>query len=141
MIRRKNVDFLIEQFWRKGYLTLSRKFGTYLPEPDKVGDFDVDVVARQKNKYAIGFALNQDEFSNFDNLINKIKYLATRQTRFGNVPVVLFIGVKEEDFIRLKLIINRIDEGIRKNIKLVKLSDPQEATRLSLVTRNQPLFS
>ena len=37
--RRKNVDLLVEQFWRKGYLTLSRKFGTYLPEPTSVGGF------------------------------------------------------------------------------------------------------
>ena len=46
--KRTSVDLLIEQFWKQGYLTLSRKFGTYLPEPSRVGMFDVDVIARQK---------------------------------------------------------------------------------------------
>ena len=51
---RKNVDQLVEQFWKRGYFTVSRKFGTYLPEPSKVGNFDVDIIARYKKDYAIG---------------------------------------------------------------------------------------
>ncbi len=41
---RKNVDQLVDQFWKRGYFTVSRKFGTYLPEPSKVGGFDVDII-------------------------------------------------------------------------------------------------
>lgn len=46
--RRKDVDLLIEEFWKKGYLTLYRKYGTYLPEPSNIGGFEVDVIAKQK---------------------------------------------------------------------------------------------
>ena len=102
LLRRKNVDLLVEQFWRKGYLTLSRKFGTYLPEPTLVGGFEVDVVARQKNKYAIGLTITDDDLNNQALLSNKIQHLATRHTRNGNVPVVLFIGVKEGNFKEVK---------------------------------------
>ena len=45
---RRNIDRLVEQFWKRGYLTLSRRYGTYLPEPAKVGTFEVDIVARYK---------------------------------------------------------------------------------------------
>ncbi len=43
------VDSLVAQFWKRGYLTVSRRFGTYLPEPERVGEFNVDVVARLRN--------------------------------------------------------------------------------------------
>jgi hypothetical protein len=56
-LRRRSIDLLVDQFWKYGFTTLKRKFGTYLPEPEKVGRFEIDVVARQKerlcNRYSI----------------------------------------------------------------------------------------
>ncbi|MCK7519913.1 MAG: hypothetical protein MZV64_20395 [Ignavibacteriales bacterium] len=101
--RRKNVDLLVEQFWRKGYLTLSRKFGTYLPEPTSVGGFEVDVVARQKNKYAIGLTITDDDLNNPALLSNKIQHLATRHTRNGNFPVDVIYRSKRRKFQRSKI--------------------------------------
>jgi len=75
------VDSLVTQFWKRGYLTVSRRFGTYLPEPERVGDFEVDVVARQRNKYAIGISINEDELNSAE-LADKIYYLATRHTKY-----------------------------------------------------------
>jgi hypothetical protein len=38
---RERVDELITHFWRNGYLTLSRKFGKYLPDPKPIGGYSV----------------------------------------------------------------------------------------------------
>lgn len=62
--RRKDVDLLIEEFWKKGYLTLYRKYGTYLPEPSNIGGFEVDVIAKQKENFAIGINLIDQDFKN-----------------------------------------------------------------------------
>ena len=50
----KNIELLQDQFWKRGYMTISRRFGTYLPEPAKVGMFNVDIIAKYKDDYAIG---------------------------------------------------------------------------------------
>lgn len=141
ILRRKNVDLLVEEFWRKGYLTLSRKFGTYLPEPTSVGGFEVDVVARQKNKFAIGLTLNDEDLKNQTSLLNKIKYLATRQTRHGNIPVMLFIGVKDENFKTVKLLIDQLEEDVRKNIKLILITEHKTVIRKRHEEKSIPLFS
>lgn len=141
ILRRKNVDLLVEEFWRKGYLTLSRKFGTYLPEPTSVGGFEVDVVARQKNKFAIGLTLNDEDMKNQTSLLNKIKYLATRQTRYGNIPVMLFIGVKDENFKTIKLLIDQLEEDVRKNIKLILITEHRTVIRKRHEEKSIPLFS
>ena len=141
LLKRRSVDLLVEQFWRKGYLTLSRKFGTYLPEPTSVGGFDVDIIARQKNKYAIGLTINDEDLKDNNSLIIKLSYLATRQTRFGNTPVMLFVGVKQENFRYLKATIDQLEEDIRKNIKLVQISDHPTTSPQKFDDRRQPLFS
>ena len=40
------VDYLIDHLWQHGYLTLSRKFGKYLPAPPRMGEYEVDAVAK-----------------------------------------------------------------------------------------------
>jgi len=137
---RKNIDLLVEQFWKKGYLTISRKYGTYLPEPGKVGAFDVDIVARYRNDYAIGINLDRNEL--FDpNLSKKLIYLATRHTKFSNKLVKLFAGVLEENFKQAKAIIDELDENVKKNIKLFRIVDKSlPSTRKSRFETNV-LFS
>lgn len=141
LLKRKSVDFLVEQFWRKGYLTLSRKFGTYLPEPTTVGGFEVDIVARQKNKYAIGLTINDEDLKDQNALLKKLGYLATRQTRKGNIPVMLFVGVKEEYFNEVKMIVDQLEEDIRKNIKLFQITVRQSIAKKGTKERTAPLFS
>jgi hypothetical protein len=141
LLKRKSVDLLVEQFWRKGYLTLSRKFGTYLPEPDSVGGFDVDIIARQKNRYAIGVTLIEEELKDQNSLITKLKYLASRQTRAGNSPVLLFVGVKSDYLGQVRLIVDQLDEEIRKNIRLFQITDHQNLTTRRAERSAHPLFS
>lgn len=115
--RRKEIDLLIEQLWKRGYLTLSRKYGTYLPEPSSIGGFEVDIIARLRNSYAIGITLNRDDLKD-PSTLNKLKYLATRKNRNSSKKVSLFIGVQKQDFSIARKMISRIEEDVRKNIRL-----------------------
>jgi hypothetical protein len=120
--RKKEIDLLVEQFWKRGYLTLSRKYGTYLPEPSNIGGFEIDIIARQKDNYAIGLTLDQTDLHD-TTLINRLRYLATRQTKNSNKKVLLFVGVSKTDFPSAKKLLNSIEEDIRKNIRLFLIEE------------------
>ena len=119
---RKNVDQLVQQFWKRGYFTVSRKFGTYLPEPSKVGNFDVDIIARYKTDYAIGITLAEQDLQKI-NLSEKLTYLATRHTKYSNKKVKLFVGVPVICFKQAKILIEQLDADVQKNIKLFQIVD------------------
>lgn len=119
---RKKVDLLVNQFWKKGYLTVSRKYGTYLPEPGMVGRFNVDIIAKHKNDYAIGINLSTKDFSD-NNLSEKLIYLATRHTKYTNKKVKLFIGVPASNHSQAKMLIESFDEEVQKNISLFRIVD------------------
>ncbi len=119
---RKNIDLLQVQFWKRGYMTVSRRFGTYLPEPAKVGMFEVDIVARHKDNYAIGINLSESDFID-DKIINKLRYLATRHTKYTNRKVRLFVGVSNKYFKHAKLLLERLEQEVQKNIKLFQIVD------------------
>ena len=120
--KRKYVDTLIKNFWKHGYMTVKRKFGTYLPEPEKVGEFDIDIVARQKKDYAIGITLTTEELSN-PKLLEKIIFLATRHTKFSNRKVQLFLGVPSKHYKKVKQLIEHLEDEVRKNIKLISITE------------------
>ncbi len=121
-IKRRNIDLLIEEFWKLGYLTVSRKFGTYLPEPSKVGKFEVDIVARQRKNYAIGITLSYADL-NDPSLFDKLNFLATRQTRYTNKRVILFVGVPKDLFKNIKVLVDSLTSEVKNNIKLFEIMD------------------
>lgn len=121
-IKRKNIDYLIEQFWKNGYLTLSRKFGTYLPEPEKIGGFDVDIIAKQGKEYALGITISEEDFRD-PKLLDRISFLATRKTKFTQKQVLLYIGIPEEHLLLAKGLIDSLSNDIKNNIKLFSLAD------------------
>jgi excinuclease UvrABC helicase subunit UvrB len=123
LIQKKNIDLLIDHFWKQGYLTISRKFGTYLPEPTKIGGHEVDIIAKFKNDYAIGIILSEDDIESYS-ISDKLTYLASRQTRWTNKKVVLFVGVPFQLFGKAKLIIQSLNEEVKKNIRLIQIIDP-----------------
>ncbi len=132
LVKRRTVDLLVEQFWKHGYLTVSRKFGTYLPEPAKVGSFDVDIVAKQKNNYAIGITLTADDLS--DGSINeKLNFLASRQTKYTNKRVLLFIGAPVSIYKNVKVLLESLAPEIKKNIRLFQI----EERKVQLSRRNR----
>ncbi|MGE5430214.1 MAG: hypothetical protein ACM3QX_04020 [Syntrophomonadaceae bacterium] len=119
---RENVDQLIKHFWQNGYLTVSRKYGTYLPAPDPVGTYSVDAVGRNDKKYALGIVLSTQDLDD-SRIFSKLNYLATRQTRFSNKKVALFAGVDAQDLSKAKLTIDSLGEDVKKNIRLVVLNN------------------
>ena len=124
LMKRRTVDLLVEQFWKHGYLTVSRKFGTYLPEPAKVGTFDVDIIAKQKNNYAIGITLTADDLKNTD-ITERLNFLATRQTKYTNKRVLLFIGTPVDIYKNVKVLLETLSPDVRKNIRLFQIEERQ----------------
>ena len=135
---RKYIDILVNHFWKLGYFTVSRRFGTYLPEPSNVGKFRVDIIGRQKNRYAIGITLLEVDLKD-DALIEKIVFLASRKTRNSNSPVMLIIGVQPECYRQIKNIVDRLSPEVRKNIKLTQIHDVS-VTRQSISKRKQQII-
>lgn len=139
--KRKDVDALIEQFWKRGYMTLSRKYGTYLPEPDKVGIYDVDVVARYNDSFAIGIVLTDEDFFDLKKTQNKIVYLSTRQTKFNGKKVALFVGVSLKNYKTAKSLLETLPDEVRKNIRLIQIIDRQNSEQTTRRKNNNVLFS
>ncbi|MCH7827818.1 MAG: hypothetical protein IIC75_07600 [Bacteroidetes bacterium] len=127
-IKRKHIDLLVEDFLRLGYLTVSRKYGIYLPEPQKVGKFSIDVIARYNKNFAIGLTLN-DEDVNRSDLMDMINFLASRKTKFTNKRVMLFLGVVPNHYQRIKILLSSLGDSVRKNIKLFNLNERQVSSR------------
>jgi hypothetical protein len=122
LTKQEKVDDLISYFWKNGYLTLSRKFGTYLPEPNNIGQYPVDAVGRLKKKYAIGIILTEDELDD-PKIYSKLEFLATRQTKYSQRRITLFIGVPKNLVNKAKLVVNSLSEAAKKSIKIVPTRD------------------
>ncbi|MFC2134021.1 hypothetical protein ACFLTH_05335 [Bacteroidota bacterium] len=125
MIRATNkdrVDALIDHFWQKGYLTISRKFGTYLPAPKPIGNYEVDAIAKYKEKVVLGITLTENDLED-PKIISRLNFLATRHTRYSNKRVTLFIGVPNKFLTKAKQIISDLDEEARSHIRLVGLKN------------------
>jgi hypothetical protein len=137
---KRAIDLLVNEFWRLGFFTISRRLGTFLPEPANVGNFRVDAVGRLKEKYAIGIVLNKEDIFNPD-LLEKLSYLATRKSRTSNKTVTLFLGVDDNYSKQLKELLASLDETIRKNIKLIRIEDNDFNTHQSTNQPSQIFFS
>jgi len=118
---KESVDALIEHFWKYGYLTLSRKYGTYLPAPQKVGNYEIDAVAKYKQKLALGISLTEEDLNNPES-ISKISFLASKDANNPGKKVTLFVGVPAESVAKAKIIISGFEETVKKNIKVVPLN-------------------
>ncbi|MBT8379780.1 MAG: hypothetical protein KJN64_11155 [Ignavibacteria bacterium] len=123
---REIIDSLVNEFWRLGYFTLSRRMGKYLPEPTAIGNFKVDVVGRQRDKYAVGIILNLNDLNDL-NLIEKIKYLASRHSKSSRKPVTLLVGVPEYYHKLAKQKISSLDGELKRNVKIVKITENRNA--------------
>jgi len=139
--RRRDIDLLIEEFWKKGYLTLFRKFGTYLPEPSKIGGFEVDVIAKLKDNFAIGITLTEQDFNDPSSVKNRLSYLAQRQTRVSNKKVQLFVGVSILNYKYAKALLDELDPETKKNIKLFEISEKPELSLRTITKPEKILFS
>jgi len=135
---RKLVDSVIDQFWKLGYLTLSRKFGTYLPEPPRIGQYEVDAIARQNENYAIGIALHESDFGD-TKLLQKLSFLACRQTKRSNKRVMLLVGVPYSKMRMAKELIEYLPIEAKLNVKLFPVSNEPINRKGSIKNRQSKL--
>ncbi|HPN38456.1 MAG TPA: hypothetical protein PL041_08625 [Melioribacteraceae bacterium] len=117
---RERVDELITHFWRNGYLTLSRKFGKYLPEPKPIGGYSVDAIGKFKKKYVIGLILNENDIKD-PQTVAKLNFLATRNTQNREVRVTLFLGIPAKMIYEASLLIDKTVPEAKNNIKIIPL--------------------
>ncbi|HEX7358295.1 MAG TPA: hypothetical protein VF270_11350 [Ignavibacteriaceae bacterium] len=141
MERRREIDLLIEEFWKKGYLTLFRKYGTYLPEPSNIGGFEVDVIAKQKDNFAIGITLSDQDFKDPAFIKNKLSYLAQRQSRGTNKKVQLFVGVSIINLKFAKALLDELDPETKRNIKLFQITEKPDLFKRKEQKSDKILFS
>ncbi len=118
--KRDKVDKLIDQFWKHGFLTLSRKYGTYLPEPKPIGQYDVDAVGKYKKKLAIGITVSEEDF-NSNNLITKINFIAKGYPRLNNFLLTIFVAVPSELFLKASMYLYQLDNDVQSKIKLISI--------------------
>jgi hypothetical protein len=118
----ERVDSLIDHLWQHGYLTLSRKFGKYLPAPPRMGEYEIDAVARYKKKIALGITAS-DEDLNDPTFITKLDFLANYQARFPQHRITLFLGVPYNSIVKASLLISSLDIQTQKHIKVVALTE------------------
>ena len=115
------VDSLIEHFWKNGFLTLSRKHSKYLPNPSKIGEFEVDAVGKYNKKFILGLTLTQEDINN-PRILRKIKFLANQRNKYSSKLVTLFLGVHENLIPQAKKLISKLEEVTQKQIKIVSTS-------------------
>ncbi len=119
------VDSLIQHFWKNGYLTLSRKHGKYLPNPSKVGEFEVDAVGKLNKKFVLGLTLSESDIKS-PNILRKIKFLANQRNKYSTRPVTLFLGVPDNLLSQAKKILSELEEEVQKHIKIVSTSPSED---------------
>lgn len=133
--RKNSVDLLITEFWKNGYSTLSRKFGKYLPDPPKIGDYEIDLLARKGKDYAIGLSLSSFDLSDLK-ILEKIRFLASRRIKHSNKPVTLFLGIPMKIYKPIRELIDSLDSGVKRNIKIVALIEKPSLDLFSVLNEN-----
>ncbi|HRI45971.1 MAG TPA: hypothetical protein PK559_02600 [Ignavibacteriaceae bacterium] len=118
--KQRAIDLLINHFWQNGYITVKRRFGTYLSEPPKIGDYEIDVLAKQRKNFAIGITILSEDVKN-PGLLNKIAFLAARESRFTKKRIPLFVGVSLDHVSLIKGLVNSLDDSLKTMIKIIPL--------------------
>jgi hypothetical protein len=122
---KERIDSLVKHFWKNGFLTLSRKHGTYLPSPNPIGDYEVDAVGKLNKKYVLGITLKKEDLEN-PNTLQKIKFLASQKNKFSLQKVTLFLGCPDEIRSDVETLLLQLDENLRKNIRIVSTSSEND---------------
>ncbi len=120
--KRERVDLLIDHLWQHGYLTLSRKYGKFLPSPPMMGNYEVDAVAKYKKKIAIGLTVSEEEL-NEPNFLSKLDFLVHYNSRFPKNRFTLFLGVPYNAVVKTSVLVSSLPEEIQNHIKIVTLPE------------------
>lgn len=118
---RERVDSLISQFWKDGYLTVSRKHGSFLPVPERVGTYEIDALGKYKKNYVIGITLHEEDLIN-GKILAKINYLSSRNTIYSQKKVKLFVSVPSKLLTQANELISKLPAENKNCIKLVPIT-------------------
>ncbi len=132
----RNIDSLVGQLWAHGFTPVSRRFGTYLPSPQRIGGYDVDVIAKNNKDHALAIYVSDRELRE-PGILNKISFLACRKLKYSNKKVLLFVGVSSVSYPLMKDLIASLDAEIRKQIRLIVVSEPVGADLFAAEGRNR----
>lgn len=121
-LKRERVDLLIDHLWQQGYLTLSRKFGKYLPAPPTISGYEVDSISKYKKKLAIGITISEEELNDLQ-FITKLEAIVNYQMQNPVNRVTLFIGVPYNYVVKATMLISTMNLETQKHIKIVALPE------------------
>jgi len=121
-LKREKVDLLIDHLWQQGYLTLSRKFGKYLPAPPTISGYEVDAISKYKKKLAIGVTISGEELNEIK-FLTKIESILNYQLQNPVNRVTLFIGVPCNLVVKATMLISTMQQEIQKHIKIIALPE------------------
>lgn len=94
----------------------------------------------KKSNYAIGVILTIEDL-NQPNILERLKFLATRQTKFTNRKVMLFVGTHVDNYSIAKSILEKLEPDVRKNIRLFPINDRPIISNRKTQSKNKTLFS
>lgn len=121
-LKREKVDLLIDHLWQQGYLTLSRKFGKYLPAPPTISGYEVDSISRYKKKLAIGITVAEEELNDVL-FTTRLEAILSYQRQNPMNRVTLFLGVPYNSVVKATMLISTLSQETQKQIKIVALPD------------------
>lgn len=121
-LKRERVDLLIDHLWKEGYLTLSRKFGKYLPSPPPIGGYEVDAISQYKKKIAIGLAVQEEELNDIK-FISKLETISSYKRLHPMNRITVFLGVPYNSVVKVTMLISTLPEEVQKHIKIITLPD------------------
>lgn len=117
--RKEKVDQLIGHLWKEGYLTLSRKYGKYLPPPPKIFGYEVDAISKSKKKIAIGLTISENEIN--ENLVKRVSSILKFKNINRENRITLFIGIPSNSIINANVLFSSLDAEEQKSIKIIPL--------------------
>lgn len=121
-LKRERVDLLIDHLWQQGYLTLSRKFGKYLPAPPTISGYEVDSISRYKKKLAIGMTISEEELNDIL-FLTRLEAILKYQQQNPMNRITLFLGVPYNSVVKATMLISTLPQETQKHIKIVSLAD------------------
>lgn len=122
--KRDLTDKLYFKLRASGYSTLGRRYGTYIPDPPDIGEFQIDILAKQKKEFAIGIVIDDLSGMDMEFLRKKINFLAERKSTYSGNPVKLFIAVARKNYFLIKHLVETDLVAMAQNIELM-LCEPE----------------
>ena len=121
-LKRERVDLLIDHLWQQGYLTLSRKFGKYLPAPPTISGYEVDSISKYKKKLAIGMTISEEELNDVL-FLTRLEAILKYQQQNPMNRITLFLGVPYNSVVKATMLVSTLPQETQKHIKIVSLAD------------------